>query len=201
MDSFLVEFLRVRSVSLRGMNVSESGRRLYIAAVLLLVSGVVAAGCAKESKDTPRQAGSSSATAESLGVSRGEIVSLFTESALEFTFKNEQVIDGVAPYMLGMSKNEMVLLEIIGPSSNIKELSIISTVSRDVLTSTLNALPMAGVLKRVFPDRDDFDEMFVWLNQSIEGNTEASVIRNGILLEYTPYGLLGFIGLEIKSGL
>ena len=70
-----------------------------------------------------------------------------------------------------------------------------------MLTSTLNALPMAGVLKRVFPDRDDFDEMFVWLNQSIEGNTEASVIRNGILLEYTPYGPLGFIGLEIKSGL
>ena len=140
-----------------------------------------------------------SAPRGTLGTSRASVIDLFTESGLGFSFRSEETLDDGSIRVMGLSENEQVLIELIGPASELTEASIVAEVTTgDARNSTLNAIALAGLLRHIFPRWDDSTE---WLTNAMtvaQSGISSSTTVEGIPISFTYQQAIGMAVLTLN---
>lgn len=99
-----------------------------------------------------------------IGVSRASIQSVFADPDIGFKFESSSNVDG-QPRVMGTSRNGLAILELIGPSEDLAQATIIIAVPNDdegVLVE--NVIYLAGLLKVAVPGWENSED---WLYDSI----------------------------------
>ena len=104
-----------------------------------------------------------------LGVSRHDVIALYTKEGLDFTFSEETPGSGGIPVMWGKSPDRTVQMELLGPPDNLYSITILAPLveGRDD-ASFRNTLWMAGLFKNFAPGSDS------WFLSSLKQIGDAS---------------------------
>ena len=120
-----------------------------------------------------------------LGVTRDSIVNMFTEPSLGFTFKETQTLGDASQRVLGLSKNSQVLLELIGPASELTEASITAEITGGARNATMNGMMIAGLLRRIFPRwRGSTNWLTDAMKRAEDEHTTSTTTRNEIPIKF-----------------
>ena len=138
---------------------------------------------------------------DALGVSRQQVIDLFTQPDLNYDFGREGRLSDGRRRVFGSSPDGMVLLEMVGPPSNLTEISVTIELTDDITAFTLNALSMAGLLNLVIPEWRGGG--MSWLTESIQeavsGGRREITIRYGAVVTYRLYEGMSAVGLFLRS--
>lgn len=151
--------------------------------------------------DLAQIATSEALSALGLGISRNEIRDFYAD--LGFDFESGIPIDG-QPQIIGFSESDLALIQIIGPSENVINVSMIAFITTDNdAVNTLNALYFLGLLNLITPEWDD---SFDWFADNLEiGAISANDVYTGqqnyqgISVKLTMDKTLGSILLEFTK--
>ena len=134
-----------------------------------------------------------------LGITRSSVVSKFTEASLGFTFRERQILGDGNQRVLGLSRNNQVLIELIGPAHDLTEASASAEITGGARNATMNGLAMAGLLKHVFPDwTGSTDWLTGAMRRALSGGTTSSTSRNGVPVEFQYHESLGIAVVTIN---
>lgn len=114
--------------------------------------------------------------ARSIGVSRSTIQSLFEQPALGFQFSSSTPLDG-QPRVFGKSKDGSTLIELIGPSENLRKATIMTELAKHSQTS---AVYLLAFIKKTSPGWNDSVD---WLQNNVkligQGSKDEAVTTYG----------------------
>ena len=145
-----------------------------------------------------------------LGVSRQEVLDrlgLWWDIPFVLDDEEDTLSDG-RTRVFGSSLDDMVMLEFIGESSNLSDLSVTVELSDDLDTFAYNGLIMGELLALIFPEwghslgwlTASMDEALADVRRDLTSSHDVTTIRNGISVTYRLYEYISSIGLFISAG-
>ena len=140
-----------------------------------------------------------SPTRPGLGVTRDSIVGLFAGPSLGFTFRERPTLGDGSQSVMGLSENGQVLMELIGSAAEVMEVSVSAEVTGNPRDATMNAIAIAGLLKRIFPNwTGSTDWLTSTMRRAQDGRRTSSHTQNGIPVNFQYHEALGIAVVTIN---
>lgn len=137
-------------------------------------------------------------TTEGLGISRSDVLAVYTQPEVGFTFEESTEVGG-QPRTMGTSPSGTAVIELIGPSNDLMQISVMAGIPSDNDMMLLeNAFFLLGMLNVAVPEWDGGVD---WVTNNIEataGGDPATTTYGNRAITLSALPELGFIILTIK---
>lgn len=133
-----------------------------------------------------------------LGISRDAVAKVFTQPEIGFALEESTPVDG-KPRIMGLSPDQLAILELIGEPEALDHVNLMVTVPADRPDlAMLNLVYLLGVVKTVLPDWQEGPD---WVTEAVEQlptKSEVKTVYGHATVELTSIKELGLICLSIK---
>lgn len=147
---------------------------------------------------TPTETPTEQQSPSGMGLSRSDFTTLFSQPELGFTFEESSEVDG-QPRIMGTSEFETVFMELIGPTDDLTQVSVMVGVSDDENEFARNLVYMVGFLSVAIPDWPEGSD---WLIENIDvvvSEGEATTTVNNKTVTFEFFSELGLLLLMIEA--
>lgn len=118
-------------------------------------------------------------TRSDLGVTRSELVSLYSKPAIGVKFKQPDRLTDGRTRVMGQTASGNLLIEIIGPAYGSIETASVIFANDSTRNRLLGSAATLALVNRIFPKWEGFTD---WIGEAMSANGKKSY-RNGIRVE------------------